>query len=125
MQEKENLKRIFFSSFFITLIVAAFFMCLLFVDLKASESGFEGLFAQNKIERTAPLLYTVTIGSHSISLDLEYANKLAAKIQAAEAWLLPEEYRFISRVSVFIGEKIANGKTPYQKHEHYRNAGLV
>lgn len=124
MQRKE-LWRIFFSSFVITLIVFCFVMCFIWVDLMADRNGFTGFLPSLRFEQVEPLVYELDTATKQYRLDLTAAERFAETFQRTEAWVLPEDWRIITRASLYIRERIQVHKKYRQEQDFYKNAGLV
>lgn len=123
--EKKALLRTFISSFIITLVVFCFVMSFLWVDLMADSNGFKGFFPSLRMEKIDPLIYRLNTAIKEYELDFAPAEKIARTFQSFEAWVLPEEWRVISRTSLYIKDRIASHKKLRQEQEYYKNAGLV
>lgn len=124
MQKKEFF-RIFFTSFVITLIAFCFVMSFIWVDLKADRNGFPGFLPSLRLEQVEPLVYQLNTPVKQYRLDFTPAERFAATLQHAEAWVFPEDWRIFTRTSLYIRERIEAREKYRQEQEFYKNAGLV
>ena len=124
----ENIKgkiRIFTLAFVITVIAAIFFLSLCWVSLKAEESGFEGYKNPVSIEKQDDLHYIINIAEHRRTADLTLMDKAAGYFQTAERWIVPQEIRVMTRVSLFAAQQLKDNRREAREREFYKNAGLV
>lgn len=120
---KNEYFRIFLTWFFLTLIIAGFFLGSHWVAIKAERSGFDTA-EQLSVERDR-LNLTLSLPNKVIEIDLTPLNSAAEKLHQLEGWILPEKLRFLSRFSCFMADKISTGRRQQQEREFYKNAGLV
>ena len=125
MDERKALRRTFLASFFITLILSAFVMGLFWISIKAERSGFNDFDTTLSAERSGELGCRLNLLGRSIDIDLAPINSIAGSLRDFEAWLLPEDMRFVSRFACFVGDKVNTGMRQHREKEFYRNAGLV
>lgn len=125
MQNSKEKIKIFAVSFIITLIAAGFFLSLYWVSLRAEECGFEGYKNPVVIEKQDDLHYLINVGTAQRAVDLSLLDKAAGYFQIAERWIVPQEIRAMTRVSLFAAERLKSNRREAREREFYKNAGLV
>ena len=125
MEETKRKVKVFALSFLITVILSAFLLSLYWVSLKAQESGFEGYKNPISIEKQDDLHYIINIGTAQRCADLALLDEVAGYFQAAERWIVPQEMRVMTRVSLFTVQQLKDGRREAREREFYKNAGLV
>lgn len=125
MEETKRKVKVFVLSFLITVILSAFLLSLYWVSLKAQESGFEGYKNPISIEKQDDLRYIINIGTEQRCADLTLLDEAAGYFQAAERWIVPQEMRVMTRVSLFTVKQLKDNRREAREREFYKNAGLV
>ena len=117
--------KIFSTAFIITVILAAFLLSLYWVELVAAQKGFGGLENRTSVERIDDLHYRLLIGESEREIDLTAIDRAAGCFQKYERWIVPQEIRAASRISVFAVRQFKSSRREQRELEFYKNAGLV
>ena len=125
MQDVKNGIRVFVAAFVITLIAAAFFLSVYWINMKAEDSGFEGYQNPISIEKQDDLHYIINAASQQRRIDLTSVDKAAGYFQMVERWIVPQEIRVMTRIGLFAANQLKDDRREAREREFYKNAGLV
>lgn len=124
-QEAKALWRTFWISFSVALLAALLLLSLVWVDLTAHRSGFDGFLPTLRCEWQSDAVLRIQTAAGAWSLDLSPLQGAAALLHSIESRCLPPDLRFLSRGAQSAQHWWEQRALKQREQEYYKNAGLV